>query len=128
MRHLLLLVCVTAGYAQTGPANLGFEQGELGGVPTGWFVPGMLLQEGARAKLLESGCRTGRCVQITGPERPQEGMFGNLMQNVPADGYRLRRIRLRAAIRVQGPQTRAQMWLRLDRADRSVVFLENSTR
>jgi C-terminal processing protease CtpA/Prc len=91
-------------------------------------VPQGLTQAGAAAKLVDSGCKTGRCVQITGPERPQEGMFGNLMQSVRADGYRLRRIKLRAAIRVQGPQTRAQMWLRLDRADRSMAFLENSTR
>jgi C-terminal processing protease CtpA/Prc len=37
----------------------------------------------------------------------------------------LRRIRLRAAIRVEGEATRAQMWLRLDRADNSMAFLEN---
>src|SRR5450631_1815500 len=62
---------------------------------------------------------------LTGVANPPENMFGNLIQSLPATGYNLRRIRLRAAIRVEGPGTRAQMWLRLDRADNSMAFLEN---
>lgn len=128
MRHLAFLLFLAAASAQVKPANPGFEQGELGSVPTGWFVPSALAQAGFGAKLVEGGCRTGRCAEITPAAHPPEGTFGNLMQNLPADGYRLRHIRLRAAIRVEGAQTRAQMWLRIDRADHTSAFLENMSR
>jgi hypothetical protein len=62
---------------------------------------------------------------MAGAANPPANFFGNLMQTLAANGYTLRRIRLRAAIRVEGGQTRAQMWLRLDRAGKSMAFLEN---
>ena len=112
--------------AQVKVANPGFEQGQPGNVPDGWFVPSVVAQAGFAAKLVDQGCRSGdRCAMLTGVADPPANMFGNLMQNLPAGGYNLRRIRLRAAIRVEGRQTRAQMWLRLDRADNTMTFLEN---
>lgn len=62
---------------------------------------------------------------LTGTQNPPPNVFGNVMQSIPAGGYNLHRIRLRSAIRVEGPGTRAQMWLRVDRADNSVAFLDN---
>jgi hypothetical protein len=127
----VLLTVLFAGIlsAQVQPANPGFEEGEPGAVPTGWFVPSALAQAGFGAKLVDQGCRTGaRCALITGIVNPPPNMFGNLMQSVPATGYTLRRIKLTGAIRVEGAQTRAQMWLRLDRADGSMAFLENMGR
>ena len=113
-------------FAQAKVANPGFEQGELGGVPVGWRVPAMVAEAGFAAKLVDQGCLTGvRCAMMTGVANPPADMFGNLIQALPAAGYALRHIRLRAAIRVEGEQTRAQMWLRIDRADDSVAFLEN---
>ena len=128
MRHLVFLLIVAASSAQVKPANAGFEHGDSGSVPAGWFVPSSLAQAGFGAKLVEEGCRTGRCAVITPAPQPPQGTFGNLMQMVPADGYQLKRIRLRAAIRVEGAQTRAQMWLRIDRADHTSAFLENMNR
>jgi C-terminal processing protease CtpA/Prc len=129
MRRLLpILFVATTVFAQPKLANPGFEEGEPGAVPTGWYVPRVLSDAGFGAKLVEQGCRTGRCAVITPAENPQAGMMGNLMQSLPATAYRLRRIRLRAAIRVEGAQTRAQMWLRLDRADHTSSFLENMGR
>lgn len=49
-------------------------------------------------------------------------MFGTLMLNLPSGGYTLRRVRLSAAVRVEGAGTRAQMWLRMDRADNSMAY------
>src|SRR5882757_289136 len=118
MRHIrILLIFAAIASAQVKPTNPGFEDGELGSVPTGWFVPSALKDAGFGAKIVDQSCRTGRCAMITPAANPPANMFGNLMQNVPGEGYRLRQIRLRAAIRVEGAATRAQMWLRIDRAD-----------
>lgn len=62
---------------------------------------------------------------LTGIENPPPQMFGTLMLNLPSGGYTLRRVRLSAAVRVEGAGTRAQMWLRMDRADNSMALLEN---
>ena len=126
MRPILLAVLLAGvASAQAKVANPAFEQGEMGGVPTGWFQPQLAGQAGFGVKLVDQGCRTGRCAMLTGTANPPANVFGNLMQSLAANGYTLRRIRLRAAIRVEGEQTRAQMWLRLDRADNSMAFLEN---
>jgi C-terminal processing protease CtpA/Prc len=125
-RVCLSLLLASAALAQQKLVNPGFEEGELGSVPAGWFLPPVVASAGFGAKAVDQNCRTGaRCAMLTGVANPPENMFGNLMQSLPATGYNLRRIRLRAAIRVEGPNTRAQMWLRLDRADNSMAFLEN---
>ena len=128
IRPLVVISLTFAAWAfgQTGVANPGFEAGEKGSVPPGWFVPAAVANAGFTATVVTEGCRTGaQCALITGVSNPPPNMFGNLMQNVPAAGYTLHRVRLRSAIRVEGPNTHAQMWLRLDRADNSMVFLDN---
>jgi C-terminal processing protease CtpA/Prc len=124
-RTLLLLLLAGVASAQVPLANAGFEQGELGGQPAGWFMPPVAAQAGFAIKLVDQGCRTGHCAMLTGVQNTPPDVFGNIIQSIPAAGYNLHRIRLRAAIRVEGPSTRAQMWLRLDRADNSMAFLEN---
>ncbi len=124
LKPLVILLAAVAS-AQVQPANPGFEQGEIGGKPAGWFMPRAASDAGFGVKLVDQGCRTGRCVMLTGKENLPPNLFGNIMQTIPAAGYTLHRIRLRAAVRVEGPGTRAQMWLRLDRADGSMAFLEN---
>src|SRR6266851_3458808 len=125
-RCLLFLFLASMALAQMKVVNPGFEDGDLAGVPNGWHIPKVATDAGFTAKLVDQGCRTGaRCAMITGAANAPENMFGNLIQTLPAAGYTLHHIRLRAAIRVEGRQTRAQMWLRLDRADHSMAFLEN---
>ena len=119
----LIWIASTSAFAQVSPANPGFEIGSLGIAPPGWSVN---TRGGFGAVLVDQGCRTGQhCAMITGSTNPGANVFGNLMQSIPAEGYNQRRIRLRSAIRVEGADTRAQMWLRLDRADNSMAFLEN---
>jgi hypothetical protein len=121
-----LLLAASAAILQAPLVNGGFEQGDPGSVPTGWLIPKAVSDAGFSVKSVDQGCRTGaRCAMITGVENPPPNRFGNLVQTLPAAGYQMRRIRLRAAIRVEGTGTRAQMWLRLDRADNSMAFLEN---
>ena len=98
------LLLAGAAFAQSKPANPGFEQGDLGSVPPGWFVPPMVADAGFGAKSVDQNCRTGaRCAMMTGVANPPANSFGNLMQSLPAGKYNLRRIRLSAAIRVEGP-------------------------
>ena len=125
-RVCLSLLLAGASFAQSKPVNPGFEQGDLGSVPIGWFVPSVVASAGFGAISVDQNCHTGsRCAMLTGTANPPANSVGNLMQSLPAAKYNLRRIRLSAAIRVEGPGTRAQMWLRLDRADNSMAFLEN---
>jgi len=122
----LLLLLAASAMAQVKPVNPGFEQGELGAMPPGWSLPTVGATAGFGAKTVEGNCRSGaRCAMLSGTANAPQNVFGNLMQVLSAEGYRMRRVRLRAAIRVEGPNTRSQMWLRLDRADNSMAFLEN---
>lgn len=125
-RILLPFFLAGLAFSQIKVANPGFEQGELGSVPIGWSVPAVATQAGYTVKLVDQGCHGGaRCAMMTGVANRLDSVFGNLGQNFSAGGYNLRRIRLRAAIRVEGEETRAQMWMRLDRADNTMAFLEN---
>src|SRR5262245_36383472 len=125
----LALLLAAPALAQSKFANPGFEQGPAGAVPSGWNLPPMLADAGFGATTVEENCHTGaRCAMLTGVANPPQNMFGNLAQTLPTTGYKLRRIRMSAAVRVEGEGTRAQMWLRLDRADRTVAFLENMQR
>ena len=98
------------------PVNLDFEQGVVGQVPTGWDSPtkinyaaeltGEQPKSGKRAALL----RSVPSATAAGSE------FGNLMQAVDAAPFRGRRVRFRAAVRMEAdePAARAQLWLRVE--------------
>ena len=130
---LLALVPVRVSVsAQSGPLNLDFEQGELGRVPMGWFVP----TSGYVAKISERDPKNGkRGVILTrapsgkpGPGRSKRKFgFGNLMQSSEAAPYWGKRVRFRAAVRVKAsqPYSRAQLWLRVDREGRQMGFFDN---
>lgn len=127
MRRLLLLPFF-AGFAcaQAPIANPGFELADANGIPNGWSFPPVLAKAGFAVGVADQACHSGmRCAVLTGTPNAPPNMFGNLMQTLPASGYIGHRVRLRASIRVEGAQTRAQMWLRVDRADNSMAFLEN---
>jgi len=67
---------------------------------------------------------------LKGADEPPANWFGTLTQGVDAAAYRNRRVRYRAAVRVEGPPgTRAQLWLRVDRRTGGFSFFDNmSTR
>jgi hypothetical protein len=99
MRFLILLALLPflAG-AQTGPANLDFESGAAGAVPPGWFVP----TSDYSAELRHESCFRGSGCAVIEARNAKPGQpFGNLMQSFPAQPYRGKNIRLRAAIRVE---------------------------
>jgi C-terminal processing protease CtpA/Prc len=115
--------------ADTGPVNLDFESGQLGQVPTGWFLPRPSLDAGYAARLIEDRPRQGRrCGLLTGENQKGSGSaFGNLMQTFDATTYRGRRVRFRAAVRaeVAGAGNQGQLWIRVDRKGSNFGFFDN---
>ncbi len=72
-----------------GPVNLDFENGQLGQVPTGWFLPRPSLDAGYAARLIEDHPTGRRCGLLTGENLKGSGSaFGNLMQTFDATPYR----------------------------------------
>jgi hypothetical protein len=116
--------------ALPGPRNLRFEEGDSGKTPPGWFVPQVEKVSGSLAELRRKGCRTtnGNCAVVIAPATAASSdSVGNLMQSFRAAAYRGKTVRLRAWVRVEagGPGDRAQMWLRVDRPNGKVGFLED---
>ncbi|MBI4877081.1 MAG: hypothetical protein HY822_20790 [Acidobacteria bacterium] len=110
----------------TAPVNLDFESGETGKVPAGWTFGGSPAAAGAAASTVDAGCYEGaRCAVLKGADDPPSNWFGTLTQGVDASAYRIRRIRFRAAVRVEGAGTNAQLWLRVDRRTGGYSFFDN---
>jgi hypothetical protein len=84
---------------------------------------------GSLAELRRKGCRSnGGCAVVIAPATATTpDSVGNLMQSFRAAAYRGKTVRLRAWVRVEagGPEDRAQMWLRVDRPNGKVGFLED---
>jgi hypothetical protein len=119
--------------AVPGPRNLKFEEGVVGKVPPGWFVPALPKDADYLAELRRTGCRSGLgCAVVLVPAN--DGPLGwlvhlldkapgasrptsNLMQSFGAAAYRGKTVRLRAWLRLEStdPEDRAQMWVSVDR-------------
>lgn len=123
----LLLAALPLFAAEPAPVNLDFESGAPGEVPPGWVSPTVEL--GYTAKLTTDAPKQGKqCVILSGDPRPNETMarpFGNVMQTVDATPYRGKRVRLRGAVRVEGEEANAALWLRVDRPSKQLGFFDN---
>lgn len=124
---LLLAYLLTGLSAATGGAgdrvvNGDFEAGEAGKAPEGWFVP----TAGYRAEVTEETPGQGKRSARIAPAGGERAAFGNLMQSIDAAAYRGKKVRLRAAVRVEGGESgRAQLWLREDRTSEQRGFFDN---
>ena len=123
--------------AWSGPRNLKFEEGVPGKVPPGWFVPSLPKDADYLAGLRREGCHSKvGCAVVMVPvnvPRPE----GNLYQNFSAAAYRGKTVRLRAwlkldtffttpiGVRFADSEDRAQLWLRVERANGSIGFSDN---
>jgi C-terminal processing protease CtpA/Prc len=112
---------------QQHPVNLDFEQGAVGQVPDGWASPTKI---NYAAELTEEQPKSGKRAALlrSVPSATAAGSeFGNLMQAVDAAPFRGRRVRFRAAVRMEAaePGARAQLWLRVDRGANKVGFFDN---
>jgi C-terminal processing protease CtpA/Prc len=111
-----------------GPANLDFEQGQPGEVPPGWHLPTPSKDAGYAAEIVAEKPESGRqAARISVPgELKNPQMFGSLMTSFDATAWRGKRVRLRAAVRVEGGgQDQAALWLRVDRPGGVMGFFDN---
>lgn len=109
----------SARQASPVPTNLGFEDGQSGQIPSGWFLP----VPGYSAALLPDGAQEGNLCLRLAPDKP-DAPFGNIMQAFDAVPFRGKRIVFEGWVRceTQGRGS-AQLWLRVDRAgDRMGLF------
>ena len=109
VQQLLAAICVRLLIAfaatplllvgQTGPMNLDFRQGELGGLPSGWDAPNG--KQGYVARITDECVKPGsRCVVIEHQGSGAPAGMGKLMQSFSAAPYRNRNARLSASVRV----------------------------
>lgn len=138
----VILVCLLAApsrdaFAQSSPVrsetvrprpfNLDFEQGTVGQVPDGWDSPtGVTYAAELTEVQPKSGKRAALLSSVEGATAAGP-VFGNLMQAIDAAPFRGRRVRFRAAVRMEPaePGTRAQLWLRVDRSANKPGFFDN---
>lgn len=110
--------------------DLGIGNGAVGAVPAGWFVPPVCAKAGFTAKIAEDARPPGsKCVVIARDGRKEAEGFGNLMRMLDPGAFPVagKRIRLRASLAVdaKGAGSRAQLWMRVDRAGGRQGFFDN---
>jgi hypothetical protein len=126
--------------AWIGPRNLDFHEGLPGTVPPfPWTVQAPPKDASYVAELRRDGCRSHiGCAVVTAPVNVP-GQNGNLMQSFSAVAYRGKTVRLGAWLKIQGlfsiapglmrfpnnDEDRAQLWLRVVRANNRVGFSES---
>ena len=124
----VVFLCASIGAAQTGPANLDLEKGEIGQAPAGWFIPKPCLDAGYTIKLTADAPKAAkRSVLLTREREGDTQSFGNVMQSFEAGIYRGQRVCFRAAVRaeVAGSPNQAQLWIRVDRKGGKTGFFDN---
>lgn len=108
------------------PVNLDFEQGETGKLPTGWVSP---TKVDYSCEVTEENPKSGkRAALLRSVASDAAGAgFGNIMQAIDAKPFRGRRVRLRAAVRIDAsmPAALAQLWMRVDRDGNKPGFFDN---
>jgi hypothetical protein len=102
MRTLVSALAISAGlFLHTVPLDR--SAGE-------WRMSGA----GFHAGVVSQNCwKDETCVLLSAPETSAGG-YGSLYKTVSADRPGARRFRFRAAVRVEGPNTRARLWLRFE--------------
>lgn len=122
--------------AWSGPRNLKFEEGVIGKVPPGWFVPSLPKDADYLAELRRGeGCRSRIGCAVVMVPRNVPRPVGNLMQSFSAAAYAGKTVRLRAWLRLEvvfmtasgirlpeGGDDRAQMWLNVERTNHRSGF------
>ena len=125
--------------AWSGPRNLKFEEGVVGKVPPGWFVPSLpkdadYLAELRRGEVCHSSVGCAVVLAPSNVPRP----IGTLMQSFSAAAYAGKTVRLRAwlrlevyfpdaklGVRLPEGEDRAQMWLNVERPNRQKGFSDD---
>jgi hypothetical protein len=124
--------------AWVGPRNLDFEEGVPGRVPPApWAVQAPANDAAYVAEIRRDLCRSRSCAVVTAPANVP-GQAGMLKQSFAAAAYRGKTVRLRGwlkidrffvtafgGIRTLGDDDRAQLWLRVERANGQIGFSDS---
>jgi Peptidase family S41 len=122
---LAILTLFAAQGVSTVVKNGGFEEGDAGGVPAGWIASPASTAAGYRVVLSDESPKSGvRAAMLVRDLDAKVPGFGNLMQRLDATPFRDRRVTLRASVRT-APGSRAQLWMRVDRAAGQTGFFDN---
>ncbi len=115
-RSLLALLAALACATCASPA----ESPEPGAPPAGWFLSGADAASFRAAVDGEAaqGAASGRLESI----RSEVAGAATLMQSIPAELYRGRRVRFSAAVRTDGVARWAGLWMRVDRPGGAGAF------
>ncbi len=111
-----------------GPAqNLGFEEGAVGEVPTGWNFRDAAKQDGFAATLVKQSPKEGlAALQLRHTTGTSRLGWAPVTQLIAAAPYRGKRVRLEGWIRTDGkPASHASLWLRVDRPE-GMGFFDNA--
>jgi hypothetical protein len=135
---VIVAVARTRLDAWSGPRNLKFEEGAIGKVPPGWFVPSLPKDADYLAELRRGeGCRSRSGCALVMVPRNVPRPVGNLMQSFSAGAYVGKYVRLRAwlhleqffltsfGFRLPEAEDRAQMWLNIETGNRRNSFSDN---
>ncbi len=124
---LLLVASLHAAAATPNPAptNLDFESGAPGEAPPGWLTP--TAKGGYPAVLSAEKPKQGKqCVRLSAAGNVEDASpFGNVMQQIDATPYRGKRLRFRAAVRIEAENGTTGLWMRVDRPAQQFGFFEN---
>jgi C-terminal processing protease CtpA/Prc len=112
---------------QSSLINPDFEQGRVGQMPDGWSAS--TSDVGYAVQLIEENPKTGKraaLLRSLPTSQANETGGGNLTQAIDATGLRGRRVRFRAAMRMEGADAtaRAQLSLHVDRAGKQAGFCD----
>jgi len=91
-----------AGGAVPALVNAGFEAETQGGLPLGWQMRALAQSHGYKATLKRENPHTGQsCLEISQPAPTPFDHLGLVTQIVSAESLRGKRIRFRAAVRME---------------------------
>ena len=79
MLLIVVMIFPTSFAAETGLRNAGFEDDELGRVPSGWFAPKVSLDAGYRVSISDAAQTGKRCALIERDGTEKQKAFGNLL-------------------------------------------------
>lgn len=98
------------------PFNLDFEQVGKEETPAGWYVPKYAVDLGFTARRSDLKPVQGKfCMELQNLKREiEEGKYGAVMQSIDAKPWRGKKIRLRAAVRMEeiSDEATVHLWMR----------------
>ena len=110
-RRLVVVLTLAAGVSLSAQA------------PGGWRKTGSA-PERYEIGVDKSEHRSGTASGVLKSDRAGKA-FGTLMQTFLADEYRGKRLRMRAYLKVKDVREQAQMWMRVDGAERTSIAFDN---